>query len=134
MHFLCTIPRAQSRLDHRERAVRLGKPKRELRLSSARASQKRTYTMVRARGHSPALSQPPIAAQSSKSRRRDCMELRLNDQEKRLLLEILEERYRNLIHEIARTDHRDFKHELQARCSVIEGILKRVQAQEKVPV
>ena len=57
------------------------------------------------------------------------MELRLNDQERRLLLEILEERHKNLIHEIARTDHRDFKHELQARCSVIEGMLRKVQTQ-----
>jgi hypothetical protein len=61
------------------------------------------------------------------------MELRLNDQERRLLLEILEERHSNLIHEIARTDHRDFKHELQARCSVIEDILRKVQSQENIP-
>jgi hypothetical protein len=61
------------------------------------------------------------------------MELRLNDQERRLLLEILEERHKNLIHEIARTDHRDFKHELQGRCSVIEGILRKVQVQENIP-
>jgi len=61
------------------------------------------------------------------------MELRLNDQERRLLLEILEERHSNLINEIARTDHRDFKHELQARCSVIEDILRKVQSQENIP-
>ena len=61
------------------------------------------------------------------------MELRLNDQERRLLLEILEGRHSNLIHEIARTDHRDFKHELQARCSVIEDILRKVQSQENIP-
>ena len=59
------------------------------------------------------------------------MELKLNEQE-RLLLEILEERHKNLIHEIARTDHREFKHELQTRCLLIEGILKRVQATEQV--
>jgi hypothetical protein len=62
------------------------------------------------------------------------MELRLNDQERRLLLEILEERHRNLIHEIARTDSRDFKHELQTRCLVVEGILKQVKALEAVLV
>lgn len=60
------------------------------------------------------------------------MELRLRDQEKRLLLEILEERHRNLIHEMPPTDHRDFKHELQGRCSVIEGILRKMQAQKNV--
>lgn len=60
------------------------------------------------------------------------MELRLNDQEQRLLLEILEERHRNLIHEIARTDHREFKHELQKRCAMIESILNQVKATETV--
>lgn len=58
------------------------------------------------------------------------MELRLDDHEQRLLLEILEERHKNLIHEIARTDHREFKHELQTRCQMVEGILKRLQAPE----
>lgn len=61
------------------------------------------------------------------------MELQLSHQERRLLLEILEERNKNLIHEIARTDHREFKHELQTRCALVEGILKKVQAQEAVP-
>ena len=58
------------------------------------------------------------------------MELQLSELERRLLLEILEERHKNLIHEIARTDHREFKHELQTRCALIEAILKRVKAQE----
>ena len=60
------------------------------------------------------------------------MELQLNDVERRLLQEILEERHKNLIHEIARTDNSDFKHELQARCMLVEGILKRVRALEPV--
>jgi len=60
------------------------------------------------------------------------MELQLTDHERQLLLEILQERHSNLIHEIARTDHRDYKHELQQRCSAIEGILKKVQAEERV--
>ena len=57
------------------------------------------------------------------------MELRFTNEEKELLLEILQERHKNLIHEIARTDHRDFQHELQNRCTKIEGILKKVQAE-----
>ena len=60
------------------------------------------------------------------------MELQLTDHENQLLLEILQERHSNLIHEIARTDHRDYKHELQKRCSEIEGILKKVQVEEHV--
>jgi hypothetical protein len=63
---------------------------------------------------------------------RNAMELQLTDHEKKLLLEILQERHSNLIHEIARTDHRDFKHELQHRCTAIEGIMKKVQAEERV--
>jgi hypothetical protein len=58
------------------------------------------------------------------------MELQLNDHERRVLQEILDERHKNLIHEIARTDHREFRHELQTRCSLVEGILKRMRAQE----
>lgn len=58
------------------------------------------------------------------------MELRLSPQEHRLMLEILEDRYKNLIHEIARTDHREFKHDLQTRCSLIEDIIKRMKAVE----
>jgi hypothetical protein len=58
------------------------------------------------------------------------MELRLTDHETRLLLEILQERHSNLIHEIARTDHREYKHELQQRCSAVEGIMKKLQAVE----
>jgi len=55
------------------------------------------------------------------------MELRLEETERRLLVEILQETHKNLIHEIARTDHREFKDELQIRCRPVEGILKRVE-------
>lgn len=58
------------------------------------------------------------------------MELRLTPQEHHLMLEILEDRYKNLIHEIARTDHREFKHDLQTRCSLIEDIIKKMKAVE----
>lgn len=56
------------------------------------------------------------------------MELRLTEDEKELLLEILQERHKNLIHEIARTDHHDYKHELQQRCAKLETIVRKVQA------
>jgi predicted transcriptional regulator len=61
------------------------------------------------------------------------MELRLTDHEKQLLLEILQERHSSVIHEIARTDYRDYKRDLQQRCSEIEGILKKIQVEEHVP-
>lgn len=57
------------------------------------------------------------------------MELQFTDEERELLLEILQERHKNLIHEIVRTDHRDFKHKLQNPCTKIEGILKKVRAE-----
>jgi len=60
------------------------------------------------------------------------MELRLNEGEKRLLLELLDERHKSLIHEIARTDHREFRHELQVRCGMVEDILKRIKGQDSV--
>jgi hypothetical protein len=50
------------------------------------------------------------------------------------LLEILQERHKNLIHEIARTDHHDFKHELQQRCSKPEDILRKVQSSSQVVI
>lgn len=55
------------------------------------------------------------------------MELHLEDHERRILQEILEERQSSLIHEIARTDHREFRNELQNRCLLVERILKRVR-------
>jgi hypothetical protein len=64
---------------------------------------------------------------------RNAMELRLTEHERQLLLEILQERHSSLIHEIARTDRHDYKHELQQRCSEIEGILTKVQVVEHVP-
>ena len=68
-----------------------------------------------------------LAQRPSSLERMGNMELHLEDPERRLLQEILEERYSNLIHEIARTDHREFKRELQDRCLLIERILKKVR-------
>ena len=58
------------------------------------------------------------------------MDLQLSEHEKRLLVEILEDRYKNLIREIARTDHREFKHDLQIRCQMVETILMRIKSPE----
>ena len=54
------------------------------------------------------------------------MELRLTDKEQELLLEILQEQHKHLLHEIAKADHHDFKTTLRHRCTVLEGILQRV--------
>lgn len=60
------------------------------------------------------------------------MELHLTEEERALLLEVLQERHKSLIHEIARTDHHDFKHELQHRCTKLEGILGKIQVKHVV--
>jgi len=54
------------------------------------------------------------------------MELRLTDKEQELLLEILQEQHKHLLHEIAKTHHHDFKTILRDRCTVLEGILQKV--------
>ncbi len=54
--------------------------------------------------------------------------LTLNDEEKELLLDILEERHRALLREIWHTDHRDFKLSLQKKERVLNSLLSRFMA------
>lgn len=55
------------------------------------------------------------------------MELTLSMEEQRLLEQILENRYKTLQHEIAHTDHRDFKQMLRENEKLIEAILSRLR-------
>ena len=55
------------------------------------------------------------------------MELSLSEQERTLLEDILETRYRGLQREISHTDHREFKQTLRDNEKVIESILDRVR-------
>jgi len=56
------------------------------------------------------------------------MELRLTEQEKQLLTELLQEQHKHLLHEIARAHHHDFKVTLRDRCTVLEGMMEKMGA------
>ncbi len=60
------------------------------------------------------------------------MELRLTDKEQELLLELLSEQHKHLLHEINKAHHRDFKMALRERCNTLEGIMQRLK--EALPV
>jgi len=59
------------------------------------------------------------------------MELRLSTEEQQLLLEILEQRHRELLKEISRTDHHQFKQALRKNEQLFDSMLNRLRA---VPV
>jgi hypothetical protein len=52
--------------------------------------------------------------------------LTLDEEERELIQEILEERDRTLLLEISRTDHHDFKVELQKKAELLENLLSRL--------
>ena len=54
------------------------------------------------------------------------MELHLTSDQRQLLQEILEERHRELLREIAHTDHLHFKEVLRAKAKAVESLLDRV--------
>jgi len=52
--------------------------------------------------------------------------LTLNEEERELVLEILEEHHRRLLREISRADHHDFKVVLQKKEKVVDELLGRL--------
>lgn len=56
------------------------------------------------------------------------MELTLTTEEHDLLLNILEERHRELMKEIWHTDHRDFKEMLRRQEKLLESMVSRLRA------
>jgi len=54
------------------------------------------------------------------------MELTLNAEERELLLSILEQRHREMLKEIAHTDHREFKQGLRKNEKLLESLLGRL--------
>jgi hypothetical protein len=62
----------------------------------------------------------PVEAAMSES-----ISLVLSDEERELLFDILEERQRTLLCEIAHTDHHDFKVALQKKEQLLESLLSR---------
>ncbi len=61
------------------------------------------------------------------------MELTLTNEEKELLVEILQERRDTFLREISRADNRDFKDVLRRKERLLEGLLSRVRADLKFP-
>jgi len=56
------------------------------------------------------------------------MELRLTDSEHELLLQLLQEQHKHLLHEIAKADHHEFRTALRHRCTALEGIMEKLKA------
>lgn len=56
------------------------------------------------------------------------MELRLTDNEHALLLQLLQEQQKHLLHEIAKADHHEFKTALRQHLTVLEGLIERLKA------
>ncbi len=61
------------------------------------------------------------------------MEVTLTNEEKELLVEILQERRDTFLREISRADNRDFKDLLRRKERLLEGLLSRVRADMKFP-
>ncbi len=55
------------------------------------------------------------------------MELLLTAEEQELLIEILEQRHRELQREISHTDHREFRQALRKNEKLIESMLNRLR-------
>jgi hypothetical protein len=58
--------------------------------------------------------------------REGLMNLALMSDEEEMLVEILEEHYRELLLEIARTDHREYKVDLRRREQVLKSVLNKL--------
>ena len=62
------------------------------------------------------------------------MQLQLTEPERDLVVHILSHRYRNLIHEVSRTSHRDFKSLLIKDEQVLEELLEKLGVEEPLSV
>ncbi len=60
------------------------------------------------------------------------MELALNSEEKRLLMEILEERHREFLREASRAHHHEFGIGLRNNEKLLESLLNKLRASELV--
>ncbi len=56
------------------------------------------------------------------------MELQLTEQEKELVVHLLSHRYRELMHEVSKTSHRDFKNLLKQDEKAIEQLMEKLGA------
>ncbi len=56
------------------------------------------------------------------------MELQLTDHERDLIVHVLSHRYRELMHEVSKTSHRDFKNMLKEDERAIEKLMEKLGA------
>lgn len=56
------------------------------------------------------------------------MELQLTNKEEELVLELLQEQQKHLLHQIAKADHHEFRASLRARYELLEGIMNKMAA------
>jgi len=61
------------------------------------------------------------------------MEITLSGEEREFLAQILQERHRELLHELFRTDDREFKKLLRAREQLLESLLNKLGVNIQVP-
>lgn len=59
------------------------------------------------------------------------MDIRLTETEHALLVTLLQQRQRELLHEIAKADVHSFRHRLQERETVLEGLLEKLAGVSK---
>jgi hypothetical protein len=58
----------------------------------------------------------------------EAMEILLTPEERELVLEILQERHRDLLKEIFHTDHHEYRDGLRQRERLLEGVLSKLEA------
>jgi hypothetical protein len=63
------------------------------------------------------------------SRGRFAMMLNMTDQEVEYLIELLDNKYKQLIHEINHTDAREYKQMLRSKLDLLEGISSKLKAE-----
>ncbi len=62
------------------------------------------------------------------------MELTLSAQEEELVRTILDEHYRELLREIAKSDTRDFRIDLTEKARLLESVLGKLRVMQSSPV
>jgi hypothetical protein len=56
------------------------------------------------------------------------MEFSINSEEREFLLELLEERQREMLREISRSHHRQFRQSLKRNEQILEGVIVRLRS------
>lgn len=60
------------------------------------------------------------------------MELILTEEEREFVVQVLEQRHRDMVKEISHTDHHHFKEVLKRKALVLESVLARLETHQAV--